>query len=162
MAMSSRASLKVAVLMGGPSAEREVSLSTGRGCAEALRGEGNAPLGEIMYSDGTIIISDRRDPENPQVFVRSNAEYLANFAKQPASINEVMDYNFILVSDGVGQVWGPYRFMVEGKTTHCGINAMTFIETKEYLWLLGNTTFTMVPPDECGNLDAPPAPEDSE
>ncbi|WGH79029.1 D-alanine--D-alanine ligase [Jannaschia ovalis] len=26
--------------MGGPSAEREVSLSTGRGCAEALRGEG--------------------------------------------------------------------------------------------------------------------------
>ena len=38
--MSSRASQKVAVLMGGPSAEREVSLSTGRGCAEALRGEG--------------------------------------------------------------------------------------------------------------------------
>ncbi|MCB1341649.1 MAG: D-alanine--D-alanine ligase, partial [Pseudooceanicola sp.] len=26
--------------MGGPSAEREVSLSTGRGCADALRGEG--------------------------------------------------------------------------------------------------------------------------
>ena len=38
--MSSRASQKVAVLMGGPSAEREVSLSSGRGCAEALRGEG--------------------------------------------------------------------------------------------------------------------------
>ncbi|WP_375552762.1 MULTISPECIES: D-alanine--D-alanine ligase [Rhodophyticola] len=30
----------VAVLMGGPSAEREVSLSTGRECAAALRGEG--------------------------------------------------------------------------------------------------------------------------
>jgi D-alanine-D-alanine ligase len=28
------------MLMGGPSREREVSLSTGRGCAEALRGEG--------------------------------------------------------------------------------------------------------------------------
>ena len=26
--------------MGGPSAEREVPLATGRGCAEALRGEG--------------------------------------------------------------------------------------------------------------------------
>lgn len=38
--MSSRAAPKVAVLMGGPSAEREVSLSTGKGCAEALRGEG--------------------------------------------------------------------------------------------------------------------------
>jgi D-alanine-D-alanine ligase len=38
--MSSRASQKVAVLLGGPSAEREVSLSSGRECAAALRGEG--------------------------------------------------------------------------------------------------------------------------
>jgi len=38
--MSSRAAPKVAVLMGGPSAEREVSLSSGRECAAALRGEG--------------------------------------------------------------------------------------------------------------------------
>lgn len=35
--MSSRANPKVAVLMGGPSAEREVSLSSGRECAAALR-----------------------------------------------------------------------------------------------------------------------------
>ncbi|SFC06464.1 D-alanine--D-alanine ligase [Tropicimonas isoalkanivorans] len=38
--MSSRASPRVAVLLGGPSAEREVSLSSGRECAAALRGEG--------------------------------------------------------------------------------------------------------------------------
>ncbi len=35
--MSSRQSPKVAVLMGGPSREREVSLSSGRECAAALR-----------------------------------------------------------------------------------------------------------------------------
>ena len=38
--MSGRTSQKVAVLMGGASAEREVSLSSGRECAHALRGEG--------------------------------------------------------------------------------------------------------------------------
>ncbi len=38
--MSSRASPKVAVLLGGPSAEREVSLSSGRECASALRETG--------------------------------------------------------------------------------------------------------------------------
>ena len=38
--MSSRASQRVAVLMGGPSAEREVSLVSGRECAAALRAEG--------------------------------------------------------------------------------------------------------------------------
>jgi D-alanine-D-alanine ligase len=38
--MSSRQPRLVAVLMGGPSAEREVSLSSGRACAAALRGHG--------------------------------------------------------------------------------------------------------------------------
>ncbi|MBE0413550.1 D-alanine--D-alanine ligase [Yoonia sp.] len=38
--MSSRANPKVVVLMGGPSAEREVSLSSGRECATALRDSG--------------------------------------------------------------------------------------------------------------------------
>ena len=38
--MSSRANPKVVVLKGGPSAEREVSLVTGRECAAALRDEG--------------------------------------------------------------------------------------------------------------------------
>ncbi|WP_082688794.1 D-alanine--D-alanine ligase [Ruegeria marisrubri] len=40
MGKSSRTDPKVAVLMGGPSKEREVSLSSGRECAAALRGEG--------------------------------------------------------------------------------------------------------------------------
>ena len=38
--MSGRTFRRVAVLMGGPSSEREVSLSSARGCASALRGEG--------------------------------------------------------------------------------------------------------------------------
>ena len=38
--MSSRAFPGVTVLMGGPSAEREVSLSSGRECAAALREHG--------------------------------------------------------------------------------------------------------------------------
>ncbi|WP_417206995.1 D-alanine--D-alanine ligase [Antarctobacter sp.] len=38
--MSSRTIPKVVVLKGGPSSEREVSLSSGRECAAALRGEG--------------------------------------------------------------------------------------------------------------------------
>lgn len=40
MGRSSTETPKVVVLMGGPSAEREVSLSSGRECAAALRGEG--------------------------------------------------------------------------------------------------------------------------
>ncbi len=38
--MSGRTASHIAVLMGGPSSEREVSLVTGRKCSAALRGEG--------------------------------------------------------------------------------------------------------------------------
>ena len=38
--MSSKAITRVTVLNGGPSAEREVSLVSGREAASALRGEG--------------------------------------------------------------------------------------------------------------------------
>lgn len=40
MGQSSRTPKRVAVLLGGPSAEREVSLSSGRECAKALRAAG--------------------------------------------------------------------------------------------------------------------------
>ena len=40
MGQSSRTPPTVAVIMGGPSAERQVSLSSGKPCAAALRDEG--------------------------------------------------------------------------------------------------------------------------
>ena len=53
--MSSRTTPKVAVLLGGPSAEREVSLSTGRACAAALRDENfevvEVDAGSDLYND---------------------------------------------------------------------------------------------------------------
>src|ERR1700744_684415 len=44
---------RVAVLLGGLSAEREVSLSSGAGCAKALRGEGFDVV-EIDPADGDL------------------------------------------------------------------------------------------------------------
>ena len=61
--MSSRANPKVAVLMGGPSAEREVSLSSGRECAAALREEGF----EVVEVDAGRDLSERLSEISPDV-----------------------------------------------------------------------------------------------
>ncbi len=55
MGLSSRTSPKVAVLMGGPSAEREVSLSSGRECAAALREAGY----EVVELDAGLDLAAR-------------------------------------------------------------------------------------------------------
>ncbi|TMV12765.1 D-alanine--D-alanine ligase [Arenibacterium halophilum] len=63
MGHSSVTPLKVAVLMGGPSSEREVSLSTGRECAAALRGEGY----EVVEVDAGPDLAQRLSAIAPDV-----------------------------------------------------------------------------------------------
>lgn len=61
--MSSRTFSRVAVLMGGPSAEREVSLVSGRECAKALRAAGY----EVQEIDAGVDLPARLADANPDV-----------------------------------------------------------------------------------------------
>ncbi len=61
--MSSKAPQKVAVLLGGPSAEREVSLSSGKECADALRAAG---YDVVEIDAGPDLVADIR-AANPDV-----------------------------------------------------------------------------------------------
>jgi len=61
--MSSRATPKVTVLKGGPSAEREVSLSSGRECAAALREAGY----DVVELDAGPDVVDRLSETSPDV-----------------------------------------------------------------------------------------------
>lgn len=60
---SSRTSHHVAVILGGPSAEREVSLSSGRGCAQALREAGF----KVTEIDAGIDLAERLRTLSPDV-----------------------------------------------------------------------------------------------
>ncbi|MCR9125258.1 MAG: D-alanine--D-alanine ligase [Rhodobacteraceae bacterium] len=63
MDRSGRTDPKVAVIMGGPSAEREVSLSSGRECAAALRAEGF----EVVTLDAAADLAERLRADPPDV-----------------------------------------------------------------------------------------------
>ncbi len=63
MGRSSRTAPNVAVIMGGPSAEREVSLSTGRECAAALREAGL----EVVEVDAGRDLCERLTALSPDV-----------------------------------------------------------------------------------------------
>jgi D-alanine-D-alanine ligase len=61
--MSSRTNPRVVVLLGGPSAEREVSLSSGRECAAALRQAGC----EVVELDAGPDLATRLQDDRPDV-----------------------------------------------------------------------------------------------
>ena len=63
MVRSSRTNPKVAVIMGGPSAERDVSLSSGRECATALRDEGY----NVVEVDAGLDLAQKLSEISPDV-----------------------------------------------------------------------------------------------
>src|SRR4051812_16023851 len=52
--------LNIAVMLGGPSAEREVSLRSGAGVSQALRSLGHH-ITEVDPKDGTFVLQEKTD-----------------------------------------------------------------------------------------------------
>ena len=56
----------------------------------------------------------------------------------------------VLVRGSIALVWAPYEFWIDGKTSHCGVDAFSFIRVGE-AWHVANSMWT-VEPDACPEL----------
>jgi hypothetical protein len=148
--------LAAAPLAAQPTPEQEEVIAAADAFFAALRGDDKTALAPLMQADAIISINDKTG-SGPSVLSRTTAaKFLENWAKAPPGIADYMKYVTVPVTDGKAQVAGPYRFLVNGKTTHCGINVPGFVKTKNG-WKPGDTSFTMVPPSKFDALDAPEA-----
>lgn len=141
-----------------PSPEQAEAIAAADAFFAALRSEDKTALARVMDPEGLIYVHNRMDPAAPKVNVLPVARHLENWLKSPPGLDEAMRYDHVLVDGDMAQVWGPYRFTVGGKTSHCGINSMSLVRGAEG-WRVANTSFTMVPPDQCAALGAPEVPE---
>jgi hypothetical protein len=146
-----------APLAAEPTLEQSEAIAAADAFFAALRSDDKTALARQMDSAGTIYIHDRRDPAGSEVTIVPVAKHLENWTKSPPGLDERMVYSAVLVDGDMAQVWGPYRFMAGGKTTHCGINSLSLVK-REGAWRVANTSFTMELPDRCAALGAPEAP----
>ena len=145
-----------APLAAQPTPEQEEVIAAADAFFAALRGDDKTALAPLMQADAIISINDKTGSGPPVLSCTTAAKFLENWAKAPPGIAEYMKYVNVPVTDGKAQVAGPYRFLVNGKTAHCGINMLGFVKT-ENGWKPGDTSFTMVPPSKLDALDAPEA-----
>lgn len=124
----------------------------------ALRSDDKSLLPETMVPEATIFILRDNHQAGRHYQFMPVSEYLERRANSSARVDELMTYKSIQIEDRMATVTGPYIFAVEGVVSHCGVNAMTMIKI-ENRWRVGNTTFTMVPPEECESVGAPRFPE---
>lgn len=124
---------------------------------DALRSDDKTALAQTMDPQGLITIHNRMDPAAPKILFVPVAKHLENWRTSPAGLDERMIYQTVLIEGDMAQVWGPYRFIAGGRTTHCGVNSMSLVK-RDSAWKIANTSFSMVPPDQCDELGAPEAP----
>ena len=121
---------------------------------EALGSDDKTALAEVMLPEGVIFVHNRMDHTNTRVDVVSVADHLERWAQGTRDVSETMRITQLLVIDDMAQVWGPYSFEVEGEVSHCGVNSMSLVRQDDGSWKVGNTSFTMVPPDQCKAVGA--------
>lgn len=148
--------LAAAPLAAEPTAEQSEVTAAVDAFFAALRSDDKTALARTMDAAGMIYIHDRRDPAGPEVTIVPVAKHLENWLKSPPGLDERMIYQTVLVEGDMAQVWGPYRFIAGGKTSHCGVNSMSLVKHGG-AWKIANTSFSMVPPDQCAALGTPEA-----
>ena len=148
--------LAAAPLAAEPSPEHAEVTAAVDAFFAALRSDDKTALARRMDPQGLITIHNRMDPAAPKILFVPVAKHLENWLKSPPGLDERMIYQTVLVEGDMAQVWGPYRFIAGGKTSHCGVNSMSLVKHGG-AWKIANTSFSMVPPNQCAALGAPEA-----
>lgn len=76
----------------------------------------------------------------------SNEEYLAQLQARKQTMRERIWNPDVRVHGRIASVWTPYDFWIDGKYSHCGVDAFELIKTEDG-WKLAGGTYTVE--DKC-------------
>jgi hypothetical protein len=57
----------------------------------------------------------------------------------------------VLIRGGIAVVWAPYKYWINGKTSHCGVDVFNFVKINGE-WRVSNSMWT-VEPNACDELE---------
>ena len=72
----------------------------------------------------------------------SNEEYLAQLQASKQTMRERIWNPEVRVHGSIAAVWAPYDFWIDGKFSHCGVDAFDLIKTDKG-WKLAGGTYTI-------------------
>lgn len=92
----------------------------------------------------------RRDDGGWDVVARPNSYWVAPERADSRTYRERYWSPTVLIRGGMAMVWAPYEFRIEGKTSHCGVDAFSFVRL-DGTWKVSNSMWT-VEPQACTEL----------
>ncbi len=123
------------------STDREAVLETVQIFFDTMTARDVEGARKVMVAEGRFYAMDMRKPKSdPQSF--SNEEYFARLQKSQYTSRERIWNPEVRVRGLIATVWAPYDFWVDGKYSHCGVDAFDLIKTEDG-WKIAGGAFTM-------------------
>ncbi len=98
-----------------------------------------------LHTPEAQLVAIMKNKEGKSVIRTIKAEdFSKNFSEKKAEILEDMYAPKVEISGDFAQVWGRYVFFVNGKISHCGVNAFHLVRT-DTGWRIAGASSTMEP-----------------
>ena len=153
------AALGTAALAGPPAASGATGSTGGEEAAvlaamdrylTAISARDLDAMASLQTPDGMTYRARAVEDGGMEVVGRSNAYWIDPARKDGRAHRERYWAPTVLVRGSIAVVWAPYEYWIDGKTSHCGVDAFNFVKTGA-AWRVANAMWT-VEPDACPDL----------
>ena len=134
-------------------AERDAVLKTVQMFFDTMTAKDIEGARKVLQEQGRFHAMRMRDGK-PDVRAFSNEEYFADLQASKQKMRERIWNPDVRINGLIATVWAPYDFWIDGKLSHCGIDAFDLIKTEDG-WKIAGGVYTLesnCPPSPLGPL----------
>ena len=124
-----------------PATERDEVLKVVQAFFDTMTARDVEGARKVLQPQGRFHATRMRDGK-PDIRAFSNEEYLADLAAAKTRMQERIWNPEVRINGTIASVWAPYDFWIDGKFSHCGIDAFDLIKTEEG-WKLAGGVYTL-------------------
>lgn len=124
-----------------PAPERDEVLKVVQAFFDTMTARDVEGARKILQPQGRFHATRIRDGK-PDVRAFANEEYLADLQAAKTRMQERIWNPEIRVQGTIATLWAPYDFWIDGKFSHCGIDAFDLIKTEDG-WKLAGGVYTL-------------------
>ena len=137
--------LAIPGLAGAQEDEAQV-LATVQRFFDSMTAKDTAAARQVLVMDATYF-SVREGDEGTIMRGSTNREYVERLNTTADDLQERISDPQVMVHEGIAVVWTPYEFHVNGKFSHCGVDAFSLVRI-DGRWKIAGIVYTVE--RECG------------
>ena len=124
-----------------PAAERDAILKTVQAFFDTMSTKDVEGARRILMPRGAFHAMREQDGK-AVIRTFTSEEYLKDLAGMKQALRERMWNPEVRIRGAIAAVWTPYDFWIDGKFSHCGVDAFDLVKTDEG-WKIAGGTYTV-------------------